>query len=51
MSNIIASELAKKHYQGELIIKSLPDEFVGQGEVCQQLKQFGLWIDDIINLI
>lgn len=49
--NEILSYLLEKGYTGKVIIKCIDDEFIKQGTIEEQLKDLGLDIDSMINLL
>lgn len=47
----LVTALNGKGYQGKIVIKSIPDEFIDHATVKEQLEQYKLTIDDIVELI
>lgn len=47
----LAARLMELRYQGEVIIKSIPDTFVKTGSVFEQMQQYSLTIEDIAKLL
>ena len=50
-ANALTADLMSNSYQGEVIIKTVPTEFVKQATIDEQRQEFGLRIDDIIDLL
>ena len=50
-SNALESYLLSRKYHGEVISKTVPTAFVKQATIEEQREEFGLRIDDIIDLI
>ena len=50
-ANALEAYLLNNRYQGEVISKTVPTEFVKQATIDQQREEFGLRIDDIIDLL
>ena len=50
-ANALESRLMSLGYQGKVIVKTVPTEFVKQATIDEQRELFGLKIDNIIDLI
>ena len=50
-ANALESRLLALGYQGKVIVKTVPTEFVKQATIDEQRELFGLKIDNIIDLI
>ena len=49
--NALEAFLLENKYQGEVIVKAVPTEFIKQATIEEQRAEFGLRIDDIIDLL
>lgn len=47
----LASELAEHKYNGEVIIKAVPDVYVRHASIQEQRQEYGLTIEDIAKLL
>lgn len=47
----LSSRLLECGFKGEVIIKAIPDTFVGHASVDEQKAEFGLLVKDIVDLI
>ncbi len=47
----LEAQLLESGYQGKVIIKTVSTEFVKQGTIEEQRQEFGIRIDDIIDLL
>lgn len=50
-ANALVAYLMSKSYDGEVVIKTVPTEFIKQATIDEQREEFGLRIDEIIDLI
>lgn len=50
-ANALEAYLLENGYQGQVVVKAVPTEFVKQATIDEQREEFGLRIDDIIDLI
>ena len=50
-ANSLEAFLLENGYQGQVIVKAVPTEFVKQATIDEQREEFGLRIDEIIDLI
>ena len=50
-ANALEAYLLENGYKGKVIIKTVPTQFVKQATIDEQREEFGLRIDDIIDLI
>ena len=50
-ANALVADLVSNSYAGEVVIKTVPTIFVKQATIEEQREQFGLRIDDIIDLL
>ena len=48
---VVSSSLMEKGFKGEVILKAIPDTFVKHASVKQQKEQYGLLVEDIVDLI
>ena len=50
-ANALEAFLLNHKYQGEVVIKTVPTAFIKQATIEEQRQEFGLRIDDIIDLL
>ena len=50
-AQVLEAQLLESGYQGKVIIKTVLTEFVKQGTIEEQREEFGIRIDDIIDLL
>ena len=50
-SNALEAKLLELGYKGEIIVKVVPTTFVKQATIDEQMEEFGLSINDVINVI
>lgn len=50
-ASILSSKLVSLKYKGDIVIKAIPNTFVKQATIEEQRQEFGLTINDIIDLI
>ncbi len=50
-ADYLASELAEHKYNGEVIIKAVPDVYVRHASIQEQRQEYGLTIEDIAKLL
>ena len=50
-ANALLADLMEQSYSGKVIVRTVPSEFVKQATIEEQREEFGLRIDDIIDLL
>ena len=50
-ANALVAFLASQSYEGQIIVKTVPTSFIKQATIDEQREEFGLRIDDIIDLL
>ena len=50
-ASFVAAKLMELGYKGKLIVKAIPDTFVDQASVDQQLEMFGLLPNQIADIL
>ena len=50
-ANTLVSELISAGYKGQIIVKAIPNQFIGHATIEEQRNQLGISIDKIIDII